>query len=147
MTLTASYTAQLLNVSELAAPFQMTRQTIQDYVTVLERIFLVDRLPPWHANRLSRLVKTAKLHAGDTGLACARRGIGDTVRRRPVRLSPAVSVGAALTAGACRGVRVAASPAVNPRSRAARVHASARRRLRPLEPARGPAPPGPVPTS
>ena len=42
LALTASQTAQLLNVSDLAAPFQMTRQTIHDYVTVLERVFLVD---------------------------------------------------------------------------------------------------------
>lgn len=75
LTLTASYTARLLNVSDLAAPFQITRQTIHDYVTVLERIFLLDRLPPWHSNRLSRLVKAAKLHMGDTGLACALLGI------------------------------------------------------------------------
>ena len=75
LALAASHTAQLLNVSDLAAPFQMTRQTIHDYVTVLERVFLVDRLPPWHSNRLSRLVKAAKLHMGDTGLACALLGI------------------------------------------------------------------------
>ena len=75
LALTASHTAQLLNVSDLAAPFQMTRQTIHDYVTVLERVFLVDRLPPWHRNRLSRLVKAPKLHMGDTGLACALLGI------------------------------------------------------------------------
>jgi predicted AAA+ superfamily ATPase len=75
LAITASYTARLLNVSDLAAPFQMTRQTIHDYVTILERIFLVDRLPPWYGNRLSRLVKTAKLHMGDTGLACALLGI------------------------------------------------------------------------
>lgn len=75
LALTASHTARLLNVSDLAAPFHMTRQTIHDYVTVLERIFLVDRLPPWHSNRLSRLVKAAKLHMGDTGLACAMLGL------------------------------------------------------------------------
>ena len=75
LAITASYTARLLNVSDLAAPFQITRQTIHDYITVLERIFLVDRLPPWYSNRLSRLVKAAKLHMGDTGLACALLGI------------------------------------------------------------------------
>jgi uncharacterized protein len=75
LALTASHTAQLLNVSDLAAPFQMTRQTIHDHVTVLKRVFLVERLPPWHSNRLSRLVKTAKLHMGDTGLAWALLGI------------------------------------------------------------------------
>ncbi|TLY99683.1 MAG: DUF4143 domain-containing protein [Gammaproteobacteria bacterium] len=53
----------------------MSRQTIHDYVTVLERIFLLERLAPWHSNRLSRLVKTPKLHMGDTGVACALLGI------------------------------------------------------------------------
>jgi predicted AAA+ superfamily ATPase len=77
-------------VSDLAAPFHMTRQTIQDYVTVLERVFLLDRLPPWHRNRLSRLVKTPKLHMGDTGLASALLGIdaralnGDRARQAPL---------------------------------------------------------------
>jgi predicted AAA+ superfamily ATPase len=68
-------TARLINVSDLAAPFQLSRQTIHDYVTVLERVFLLERLAPWHNNRLSRLVKTPKLHMGDTGLACALMGI------------------------------------------------------------------------
>ena len=67
-------TARLLNVNGLAAPFQLSRPTISDYLTLLERLFLVDRLPPWHDNRLKRLVKTPKLHMGDTGLACALIG-------------------------------------------------------------------------
>jgi predicted AAA+ superfamily ATPase len=89
LALAASHTSQLLNVSDLAAPFQMTRQTIHDYVTVLERVFLLDRLPPWHSNRLSRLVKAAKLHMGDTGLACALLGMDATVlSRERDRLGP-----------------------------------------------------------
>jgi len=73
--LAAGQTARLLNVSELAAPFQLSRPTIRDYVTLLERIFLIELLPPWHSNRLSRLVKTAKLHLGDTGLASSLLGV------------------------------------------------------------------------
>jgi uncharacterized protein len=89
LAITASYTARLLNVSDLAAPFQMTRQTIHDYVTVLERIFLLYRLPPWYTNRLSRLVKAAKLHMGDTGLACALLGIdAGALQRDRDRLGP-----------------------------------------------------------
>lgn len=72
----ASRTAQLFNVSDLAAPFQLSRVTIGDYVTLLDRIFLLERLPPWHSNRASRLVKTPKLHVGDTGLACSLLGLG-----------------------------------------------------------------------
>ncbi len=40
-------------------------------MTLLQRVFLVEELPPWHANRMSRLIKTPKLHVCDTGLACA----------------------------------------------------------------------------
>ncbi len=65
----AGQTAHLVNVAELAGPFQLSRPTIRDYITLLERIFLWEHLPPWHSNKLRRLVKTPKLHMGDTGLA------------------------------------------------------------------------------
>jgi hypothetical protein len=71
----ASQTARLVNVAELGAPLQLSRPTIAEYVTLLERVFLVERLPPWHHNRLSRLVKTPKLHLVDTGVACAVLGL------------------------------------------------------------------------
>ncbi len=67
----AAQTARLVNVSDLAGPFQVTRPTIRDYVTLLARLFLLEELPPWHSNRLSRLVKTPKLHLCDTGLTAA----------------------------------------------------------------------------
>lgn len=67
----ADRTAQLFNLSNLAAPFQLSRNTIGDYIALLEQIFLLERLPPWHSNRTNRLVKTPKLHMGDTGLACS----------------------------------------------------------------------------
>jgi uncharacterized protein len=75
LTLVAGQTARLINVSELSAPFQLTRKTIDEYVTLLERVFLVERLPPWHTNQLSRLIKTPKLHVGDTGIAGALLGL------------------------------------------------------------------------
>jgi predicted AAA+ superfamily ATPase len=75
LALIAGQTARLLNVTDLAAPFQLSRPTIRDYVTLLERVFLVDELAPLHNNRLSRLIKTPKVHVGDTGLAAALLGI------------------------------------------------------------------------
>lgn len=84
--LAAGQTARLLNVSELAAPFQLSRPTIRDYVTLLERIFLIELLPPWHSNRLNRLIKTPKLHLGDTGLASSLLGVdaGALAKDRPL---------------------------------------------------------------
>jgi len=39
-------------------------------VTLLDRLFLVHELPAWHDDHLKRLVKTPKLHVGDShGLA------------------------------------------------------------------------------
>lgn len=69
--LAAGQTAHLFNVSELASPFGLSRPTVRDYMTLLERVFLIDILPPWHLRQINRLVKTPKLHLGDTGLACA----------------------------------------------------------------------------
>ena len=70
----ATQTAQLFNLSSLAAPFELSRQSIGNYVTLLERLFLLERLPSWHSNRLTRLIKTPKLHLADTGLAAALLG-------------------------------------------------------------------------
>jgi len=71
LSLSAGQTAHLLNASELAGPFQLSRPTIRDYMTLLERVFLVETLPPWHVRQLNRLIKTPKIHLGDTGLASA----------------------------------------------------------------------------
>ncbi|MEO8084038.1 MAG: ATP-binding protein [Ardenticatenales bacterium] len=75
LALAAGQTARLLNIADLGSPFQLSRPTIREYVTLLERVFLVEELPPWHTNRLSRLIKTPKLHVGDTGIACALLGL------------------------------------------------------------------------
>lgn len=75
LSLAAGQTATLINVSDLAGPFQVSRPTIREYVTLLTRLFLLEELPSWHSNRLKRLVKTPKLHLGDTGLACGLLGL------------------------------------------------------------------------
>ena len=71
----AAQTARLFNLADLAAPFQVSRPTIGAYVELLERLFLLERLPAWHSNRLRRHVKRPKLHFGDTGLAAALLGV------------------------------------------------------------------------
>ena len=72
--LAAGQTAHLVNIAEMASAFQLSRPTIRDYVVLLERIFLLEHLSPWHTNRLSRLLKTPKLHMTDTGLASSLLG-------------------------------------------------------------------------
>ena len=71
LALAAAQTAQLVNVNKLASSFQLSRNAIQDYLALLAKMFLLEQTPAWRSNRLKRLVKTPKLHLGDTGVACA----------------------------------------------------------------------------
>lgn len=71
----AAQTASLFNQDSLSRTLSITRPTIADYVALLEKAFLLERLPAWSTNRSSRLVKTPKLHIGDTGVGCALLGI------------------------------------------------------------------------
>jgi predicted AAA+ superfamily ATPase len=75
MGMLACRTAHLLNVSRFAAELGMRRETIEKYLSVLERLFLIRRLPAWHGNQTNRLVKTPKVHVMDSGLAASLSGL------------------------------------------------------------------------
>lgn len=60
--------AQLLNQSALSQALGHSRATIERYLALLERLFLIRFLPAWHSNRGKRLVKTPKVHFVDSGL-------------------------------------------------------------------------------
>jgi uncharacterized protein len=71
----ANQTARLFNTSELASPFQLSLPTVRDYITLLERVFLIDLLPSWHLHPAKRLIKAPKLHISDTGIAATLLGL------------------------------------------------------------------------
>jgi hypothetical protein len=64
---------QLVNMNALAVALGLSAPTVQRYVTVLERMFLLRQIRPWFSNRLSRLIKSPKLHLLDSGLLAALR--------------------------------------------------------------------------
>ena len=66
---------QLVNLTDLGGRLGLNRVTAGKYLALLEQLFLVDRLPPWHAAEFTRMVRTPKMHAVDTGMMCALRGI------------------------------------------------------------------------
>lgn len=70
-------TAQLLNVTETAKALGHTRATVEKYLSILEKLYLVRRLPAWHRNVQKRLIKSPKIHFRDSGLAAALAGITD----------------------------------------------------------------------
>ncbi|MBT8420128.1 MAG: ATP-binding protein [Gammaproteobacteria bacterium] len=67
--LLAHRTATLLNVSNLASDLGCARATVERHLSILEKLFLIRRLPAWHDNAGKRLVKTPKIHLCDSGLA------------------------------------------------------------------------------
>ena len=77
--LVAVLSGQLVNLTELGGRLGLNRLTAGRYLALLEQLFLVERLPAWHSNEFKRLVKTPKMHAVDTGMTCALRGM---TRRR-----------------------------------------------------------------
>ena len=66
--------AELFNASRLASDLGLRRETVERYVAVLERLFLVRRLPAWRRNPANRLVTSPKVHFLDSGLAATLAG-------------------------------------------------------------------------
>ena len=73
--LLALRTGQLLNISNLASDTGLHRETVEHYIAVLERIFLVRRLPAWHSNASKRLLRSPKVYFLDSGLAATLAGL------------------------------------------------------------------------
>jgi predicted AAA+ superfamily ATPase len=71
----AAHAGQLANFSQLGAQLGLDDKTCRRYVGLLEQVFLVRRVEPWHRNELKRLVKTPKLHFIDSGLLAALQGL------------------------------------------------------------------------
>jgi len=65
---------QLVNANASAVALGLSIPTVQKYITVLERLFLLQQVRPWFSNRLSRLIKSPKLHMLDSGLLATLRG-------------------------------------------------------------------------
>lgn len=84
MELLALRTAELLNVAGLSNDLDIRRETVDQYLSVCERLYLIHRLPPWHRNEATRLIKTPKVHVVDSGLAATLAGLeaADQTARR-----------------------------------------------------------------
>ncbi len=87
LTMLAHQHAGLFNASALAGSLGVSYHTVQRYVDVLERVFLVRRLSPWFRNVGKRLVKAPKLYLRDTGLLHHLLNIGshEELANHPLR--------------------------------------------------------------
>lgn len=65
----AGQTAQVLNVNGAARDVGLDHTTAEDYTRLLERVFLVERLPSWGKTLIARTGTKPKLHVVDSGVA------------------------------------------------------------------------------
>lgn len=77
-------TGTLLNASGLSKDLGLHRGTVDHYLVVLERLFLIRSLYGWHRNSAKRLIKSPKIHLVDSGLAATLAGLSadDWMNRR-----------------------------------------------------------------
>ena len=66
--LVAHYHGQVWNIAEAARTLNVGETTARRYIDLLQDLFMVRLLQPWHANLGKRQVKTPKVYIRDTGL-------------------------------------------------------------------------------
>lgn len=75
--LLAHYHAQPANLSALASALGVAQATIRRYLDLMEHLFLIRQLRPWHENLKKRQVRRPKLYFRDAGLYHQLIGVGN----------------------------------------------------------------------
>src|SRR3990167_9413213 len=66
--LLASQSGQLLNVLEISNTLDINRETVLEYLDLLENTFIIKRITPFHKNLRSEISKNPKIFFLDTGM-------------------------------------------------------------------------------
>ena len=66
--LLASQSGQLLNVLEISNTLKINRETVMEYLDLLENTFIIKRITPFHKNLRSEISKNPKIFFLDTGM-------------------------------------------------------------------------------
>ena len=67
-TMLAHYHGQVWNAAEPARSLGLNESTIRRYLDLLEGVFMVRQLQPWHENLKKRQIKSPKIYFRDSGL-------------------------------------------------------------------------------
>lgn len=92
----AARSASLLNVAELSRSVGLPHTTLTRYLALLERTFLVRRVPAWAGNRARQAVKMPRVWIPDTGLLGHLAGLTSTrLVEEPTAVGPLLETFAA----------------------------------------------------
>lgn len=73
----AAVSGSLLNYGGLSRDLGIPATTLRSHTDLLETLFLIRRIAPWHSNQLSRIVKAPKAYVSDTGLLAHLLGVDE----------------------------------------------------------------------
>src|SRR5512146_1937460 len=68
LTSLAARTRAPLNRADVSSDLGVPRTSLDRYLTLLEHVFLIRRLPAWHTNRIKQITKSPKFLVSDSGL-------------------------------------------------------------------------------
>lgn len=85
--LAAANTAGEVNVSDWARRLGADRATVESYLGWLRTVFLIHDLSAWTRNRSARVIRRAKLHLADSGLAAALCAVDAAALRPPAAVT------------------------------------------------------------
>ncbi|PPJ20009.1 ATP-binding protein [Nocardia nova] len=85
----AGQTGQVVNIANLADAVGLDAATVKSYLGLLEAVFLIHRLEPFTRSPTHRAIRSAKVHAVDTGLAAYLIGLSQhqLAERIPAQLT------------------------------------------------------------
>lgn len=63
-----SRSSKLWNMDDLCSSAQITKETAANYVSALEALYIIDKVPAWNKTDYDRIGKSPKYFAADTGL-------------------------------------------------------------------------------
>ncbi len=77
----AAYSSKLFTARSISRQFNVSWITIEKYLSAIEAMFLVDRVPAWAKKDYDRPGKRSKFFMTDTGLMCSLLGIVNAAQR------------------------------------------------------------------
>jgi uncharacterized protein len=75
LSLLAARAAGLLNVAEVSRSIGYPQVKLTRYMSLLEKVFLIETIPAWSGSMKNRLVKAPKIFITDTGLLSYLQGL------------------------------------------------------------------------
>ncbi|MCL2787058.1 MAG: ATP-binding protein [Micrococcales bacterium] len=74
ITLLAGRVGQVINSSNIGSTLGLPRQTVERFLTLLEEVFLIKRIPAWSRGATARATRAPKLAFVDSGIATMLQG-------------------------------------------------------------------------